>query len=96
MLSVRDREDREDEQPVEKTVSCEKVLEYIKVRATYGDGRYPETWKRLASVTCNDLSLCQNLSRSTANVIKKQLTQVMIIQFFPDITLHNAANLSLT
>ena len=40
---------------VERPVAHEKVLQFIKERASYGDGICPETWKRLANTTSQDL-----------------------------------------
>ena len=39
------------EELVERPVAHEKVLQFIRERASYGDGIYPETWKRLANTT---------------------------------------------
>ena len=43
------------EELVERPVAHEKVLQFIRERASYGDGIYPETWKRLANTTSQDL-----------------------------------------
>ena len=43
------------EELVERPVAHEKVLQFIKKLASYGDGIYPETWKRLANTTSQDL-----------------------------------------
>ena len=39
------------EELVERLVTHEKVLQFIKERASYGDGIYPEMWKRLENTT---------------------------------------------